>query len=115
MNAPPDPRIPLLLTTEAFAHRLPTDACLHEGRGADAPNQSWFRPPPPSAHAPGCACCPPRNPAGIAITALLFATARGQAPPFQRLVAITTSQAGADAVRHALAHDPVVKGRFRAA
>jgi hypothetical protein len=115
MNTPPDPRIPLLITTDAPPKRAPTDACLREGRGADAPNQTWFQPPPAAAHAPGCACCPPRNPAGIAIAALLFAAARAQAPPFQRLVAITTSQAGADAVRHALAHDPLVKARFRPA
>ena len=115
MNAPPDPRIPLLLTTKASLDRAPTDACLREGRGADAPNQTWFQPLPPSAHAPGCACCPPRNPAGLAIAALLFASARGQAPPFQRLVAVTSSKSGADAVRHALANDPLVKARFRPA
>ena len=115
MNAPPDPRIPLLVKNRAFPAPTPTDACLREGRGADAPNQTWFQPPPPAIHAPGCACCPPRNPAGVAIAALLFASARGHAPPFQRLLAITTSQAGDDAVRHALAHDPLVKARFRPA
>ena len=112
MNPSTDSRI-LLIRASATQPTAPSDAILREGRGADAPNQAWFQPVTTQEHGPACVCCAPRNAAGIAIATLLFASARGQAPAFQRLLVITTTQAGAAAVDHALATDPLVKARFR--
>jgi hypothetical protein len=119
MNASSDLRIPLI-RAGAAGPRAPTDAILREGPaaaggGTDGPNEAWFQPGGAGLHAANCNCCQPRNPAGVAIAALLFAAARGHAPAFQRLVVVTTTPEGAAAIEHALACDPLVRARFKEA
>ena len=109
MNTPlTDGRIPVLFGTVPG----PTDALLREGKGVAAPCVEWFLAAAPG-HAPGCACCTARAPAGQALGRLALARARGDAPFFLRVVAHVATQAGRQAVLAALAGDKVAAARFR--
>jgi hypothetical protein len=68
---------------------------------------------PPGAHPGGCACCQPRSPVAIALDRLFLARARGDAPWFTEILAVTRTAAGRDAVAAALAGDSVTSARFR--
>ena len=70
---------------------------------------------PTTGHAVGCACCAPRNPAAVALDRLFLGRVRGEVPDFREVAAVVRTEAGAAAVRAALATDPVVAARFRAA
>ncbi len=69
--------------------------------------------PASGRHAPGCSCCAPRTPAGLALAALLHERARGRAPFFERVVALVPTEAGRAELAHALSHDPVASACFR--
>ena len=66
-----------------------------------------------SPHLPGCLCCAPRTPAARALARLFLARARGDAPPFARVLALPQTDAGAAAIRDALAADVLAAARFR--
>jgi hypothetical protein len=116
MSVTPDPRIPVVFGTPGDAGR--DDALLVEredgpfcdmATGAAEAFVSAARP----AHAIGCACCSPRRAAAEALGRLFLARARGDGPPFRRVVAATLTQAGAAAIRAALVEDRVAAARFR--
>jgi len=111
MNRFVDARIPLVFADQAEAG--PGDAVLREGNGTPAPGQGWFEIGPKTGHMLGCACCAPRNAAGIALARLFLARGRGQGPFFRRVVADTRTEAGRAAIGHALALDPLVSACFR--
>jgi hypothetical protein len=87
-------------------------AALIEGAGPTAGSVAHFT-LPATAHLPGCACCLPRGPAAVALGRLFLARARGEAPLFDTVVAVTRTPAGAAAVRAALDEDVVTRARFR--
>jgi hypothetical protein len=88
------------------------DVVLREGE--DAPDGSAaFQPDDLAGHAPGCGCCAARNPAGRALGALLAARARGEVAYFRRVIVVARSEAGRQAVEHALDGDAVVSECFR--
>ncbi len=87
-------------------------AALIEGDGPTGGSVAHFV-LPTTAHGLGCACCLPRGPAAIALGRLFLARARGEAPLFDTVVAVTRTPAGEAAVRAALADDLVTRARFR--
>ena len=93
----------------------PDEALLIEGTGStDRPAVARFTLPDRVATHPfGCACCAPRGPVATALSQLFLARARGAVPWFRSVVAVTRSEAGADAVRAALTADVVTAARFR--
>ncbi len=66
-----------------------------------------------ATHPLGCACCAPRGPVAEALGRLFLARARGELPWFRSVVAVTRTEAGAEAVRAALVGDVVTAARFR--
>jgi hypothetical protein len=70
---------------------------------------------PATSHALGCACCLPRGPVSLALGRLFLARARGEAPLFDTVVAVTRSAAGRAAVCAALEADVLTRARFRLA
>ena len=66
-----------------------------------------------ATHPFGCACCAPRGPVAEALGRLFLARARGELPWFHSVIAVTCTDAGADAVRAALTSDIVTTARFR--
>ena len=91
------------------------EALLIEGPGpTDRPAVARFvLPVRVATHPIGCACCAPRGPVATALSRLFLARARGDVPWFRSVVAVTRSEAGADAVRAALMADVVTAARFR--
>ncbi len=87
-------------------------AALIEGDGRSAASVAHFT-LPATLHGPGCACCLPRGPAAVALGRLFLARARGEAPLFDTVVAVTRTPAGEAAVRAALEDDVVTRARFR--
>jgi hypothetical protein len=63
----------------------------------------------------GCACCLARSVAAAAFDRLFLARVKGEVPFFGRVVAAAASPAGQAAIAAALASDPVVPMRYRAA
>lgn len=106
-----DARIPLRFGP--LGTRTPDEAVLTVGPPIPA---TLHTPGPhtPGPHTPGCPCCQPRNPAAIALGTLFHARATGRHPPFRAVLAPVP---GIDeqAVRMALASDPVAAARFRLA
>jgi hypothetical protein len=111
MTTDPDTRI--LVRFAPSADGAP--AALVEGDGSTAGPVAHFTVPSGMAHAIGCACCLPRGPAAVALGRLFLARARGEAPLFDTVTAVTRSPAGEAAVRAALAEDVVTRARFRLA
>ncbi len=103
--------LPLIFASAAEAG--PDDALLLEGLGLTQPGRDYFVVTP--GHAAGCACCAPRNGAGVALSRLLLARARGQGVFFRRVVAVTRTEAGRAAVLHALQNDPLASACFKLA
>ena len=64
-------------------------------------------------HRAGCACCAARNPAGVALAALLQDRARGRVVFFRGVTAITRTPAGRAMVLEALRSDPVASACYR--
>jgi hypothetical protein len=89
-------------------------AALIEGGGPTAGPVAHFT-LPAAMHVPGCACCLPRGPVAVALGRLFLARARGEAPLFDTVVAVTRTPAGEAAVRAALDDDVVTRARFRLA
>jgi hypothetical protein len=106
-----DARIPLVFGRDADA--APSDALLREGEGEPGPGYDWFLPAGETAHPAGCACCTPRNGAGMALARLTLARGRGTGAFFTRVVVVARSEAGKAAVRAALEGDPIASGYFR--
>jgi hypothetical protein len=100
--------LPLIFADATEAHL--DDALLLEGKGLAQPGRDYFS--VTEGHVIGCACCAPRNGAGMALSRLLLARARGQGVFFRRVVAVTKSEAGRAAVLHALANDPLASACF---
>ena len=67
----------------------------------------------PVAHPAGCACCVARGPVAEAFSKLFLARVRGEIPYFRRVLVVTFSAKGQEAVIRALVEDPVVSARFR--
>ncbi len=111
MNRFVDARIPLVFADAAEAG--PDDAVLREGEGAAAQGRDWFEAGAETAHPIGCACCAPRNAAGIALARLLLARGRGHGPLFRRVIVVTRTEAGRRAVQAALDGDPLASACFR--
>jgi hypothetical protein len=103
-----DARIPLVFADEASAGA--NDAVLLEGEGEPGAGRDYFM---PADHPVGCACCAPRNGAGMALARLMLARGRGQGVFFRRVVAVTCSEAGRAAVAAALEADPLASACFR--
>ncbi len=99
----------------AAGDAAPDEALLIEGAGAsDRPAVARFvLPVRVATHPIGCACCAPRGPVATALNRLFLARARGEVPWFRSVVAVTCTDAGADAVRAALIADVVTSARFR--
>jgi hypothetical protein len=98
-----------------FGPAAADEAVLIEGDAGDAcgrPVARFRLSPALAGHAPGCACCAPRDPAAQALGRLFLARARGEVAWF-RSVAVLATPAGEAAVRAALAHDHVSSCRFR--
>ncbi len=87
-------------------------AALIEGAGPTGASVAHFV-LPAAAHLPGCGCCLPRGPVAVALGQLFLSRARGEAPLFDTVVAVTRTPAGEAAVRAALADDVVTRARFR--
>jgi hypothetical protein len=114
MVFPIDARIPVVFGSRAQSG--PADALLLEGEGDGdtAAGQDWFQPDPAHpSHPTGCACCPSRTGAAMALARLLLARGRGSGLFFRRVIAVTTTPAGREAVRLALAEDPLASACFR--
>jgi hypothetical protein len=107
-----DARIPVVFVKEPAPG--PSDAVLCEGVGPPTPAREWFR-VVRGPHAPGCACCAPRNPAGQAIARLMLDRGRGTGPFFTRILVVTRSEDGRDAVLRALVDDPIAASFCRPA
>jgi hypothetical protein len=108
MKQASDTRLELVFGVTADA--APGDALLLEGRGTDGPGRAWFA--VSAWHAPGCACCAPRNQAGQALSRLWLGRARGEGPLFARVIAVTVTPSGRDAVMAALEADPLASACF---
>ena len=106
-----DARIPVLFVNAATPGL--TDAVLHEGEGQPGPAWEWFG-QVDGPHPEGCNCCTPRTQAGQAIARLMLARGRGVGPYFTRILVVTRSQEGRDAVLRALAEDPIAASFCRA-
>ena len=106
-----DARVPVRLG--ALSDAADGDALLIEGdlAGSDRPLARFDTAAP--AHAVGCACCVPRSSAAMALNQLFQARAKGEAPFFRRVLAVTATPEGDMAVWSALRADPLVLGRFR--
>jgi len=113
MSSECDGRIPVRFDAEVAAG--PDDALLIEGAGEVPPGgrATAVFAVPPRLHPAGCACCSPRGPAAAALVRLFLARARGEASYFSAVVAVTRTEAGAAAVRQALAEDLLTRARFR--
>ncbi|MBS0560894.1 MAG: hypothetical protein JSR21_12635 [Proteobacteria bacterium] len=114
MSSVSDGRIPVRFGAAADA--APDEALLIERPDAAPPGAARAAAAfvlPVGFHPAGCACCPPRGPAAAALARLFVARARGEAPMFAAVVAVTRTEAGAAAVRQALADDLLAKARFR--
>jgi hypothetical protein len=113
-----DARLPVIFGPPGLAG--PEDALLIEGEGEGgdggdaAPGRDWFLPDMAAGHPADCACCPPRGGAGMALARLILARGRGTGPFFRRVIAVTRTPQGAEAVRRALAQDPIASAYFRA-
>ncbi len=111
-----DTRIPVVLLPDAAA--LPPALAAHPGAAVMLPDPM---PVPaeagaganflPEAHVVGCTCCGGRLPAAVALDRLFLDRVRGHAPFFRCVLAVDH----AGQVARALASDPVVGARFRAA
>jgi hypothetical protein len=110
MNRFVDARIPLVFGQVEDA--AADDALLLEGVGTSAPGREWFT---SAGHPAGCACCAPRNEAGLALGRLLLARGRGTGPFFHRVIAVTQTEAGREALWYALAADPLACVCFKEA
>jgi hypothetical protein len=94
------------------------DALLIEGDApapANRPVARYERGTPAPSHAPGCACCGPRNAVTMALTRLFLARTRGEVAFFHRVVAVPLDAEGEEAVRAAVQDDPLACARFRVA
>jgi hypothetical protein len=118
MHSIADSRIPVVFAASSAAD--PADALLVEARGPMsaplAPERGTtevFATSRTIAHPAACACCTPRNAVREALGRLFLARVRGAVPFFRRVIAVTSSREGEEAVRHALTHDAVTKARFR--
>jgi hypothetical protein len=106
-----DARMPLVFGQAAEAG--PTDALLCEGEGTPGKGRDWFQPDAGSSHPADCACCTPRNGAGMALARLILARGRGTGVFFNRVIVVVASPAGRAAVLAALESDPLVSCVFR--
>ena len=108
-----DARVPVLIGPAELAG--PESAVLAEGRDP-AEGGGAFR-------AAGSGCRPyrwlcvlcPAGPVSDALNQLFLARARGEVSFFRAVVAVPATEAGAAAIRQALAEDPVTMARFRLA
>ncbi|WP_376093162.1 hypothetical protein ACE7GA_25010 [Roseomonas sp. CCTCC AB2023176] len=65
-------------------------------------------------HAAGCSCCGARSPVAIALDHLFLARVKGEAPWFDRVVALCPAEESRTALAAALRDDAVTVSRFRA-
>ncbi len=66
-----------------------------------------------AGHVTGCACCVPAGPAAEALRRLFLARVRGEQKFFREVVVLAQTPVGEEAVRAAVADDPVVSARYR--
>ena len=108
-----DARVPVLIGPAELAG--PESAVLAEGRDPAEAAARFVLPAADAGHIAGCACCVPRGPVSDALNQLFLARARGEVSFFRAVVAAPATEAGAAAIRQALAEDPVTMARFRLA
>lgn len=117
-----DARIPLAVVADHAA----LAAALAGGGAALLAEGAAPAPPPgalaalgfdPASHQAACDCgtCGGRNAAALALDLLFQGRVRGSLPWFARVVAFAPTEAGRQALRDALAADPLTAARFRAA
>lgn len=110
-----DARIPVVFAPAGLAGD--DDALL---LGADA-NEALVRAMPterldsPAAaiHPADCSCCMPRSTIGRRLSGLFIARGRGEVGFFRRVVVATDDPAAREAVRAAVAQDPLASSLFR--
>jgi hypothetical protein len=106
-----DARIPVIFGAPQEAG--PQDALLVEGEGAPTRGRDYFQPDSQTGHPPGCACCPPRNSAGIALARLMLARGRGTGLFFNRVIAVAATGQGKASIETALNDDPIASGFYK--
>jgi hypothetical protein len=113
-----DARIPVhILAPESLAEALTADpdaAALVEA-GVALPEGALAESFPAPPHPVGCTCCIARSVAAAAFDRLFLARVKGEVRFFTRVVAASSTAEGAAAIAAALADDPVVPMRYRAA
>ena len=105
-----DARIPVRFGP--VSTRKPAEAVLLDREEACSPPAERFV--PDAGHQAGCVCCTGRSAAALALAGLFRQRAVSNTAPFTGVVA-DVGAGGAQAVRDALAQDPLVSGRFRLA
>jgi hypothetical protein len=106
-----DARIPVVFALPAEAR--PDDAWLIEGEHTAPAGPAVARFTPDAAHPNQCACCAGRSSAARALSSLFLDRARGRTDFFRRVVLLSQTPAGSDAVATALASDMLVSQWFR--
>ena len=110
-----DARIPVLFGPAALAGT--EDAVLLETRSAETVQAAMlverFDETSHQPHATGCVCCTSRTELGRLLAGLFLARARGEVGFFRRVIVASGSPAVQDAVRAALAQDPLASSCFR--
>jgi hypothetical protein len=113
-----DARIPITLVSSPEAMGAALDgrpaALLAEGAApGGAPAATECFEPAAAPHLAGCACCAGRLPAALALDRLFQARVRGQVGWFDRVVALTGTEAGRAEIAAALREDPLTLARYR--
>jgi hypothetical protein len=113
-----DARIPVRLVAgedlaEALAAEPEAAAVIEAGVPVPQGIAAASFPAPP--HPAGCGCCLARSVAASAFDRLFLARVKGEVPHFRSVLAAAATRDGQAAIARALAEDPVVPMRFRAA
>src|SRR5690242_19227775 len=101
-----DPRIPVRIGS--LRNAGPGEALLVQGgRGtpADIPLVRFELTPTAPAHPLGCPCCRSSGPVAAALARLFLGRMRGELVPFDRVLVVPATPAGAQAVQAALTDD----------
>jgi len=113
-----DARIPVrMVAPEGLKEALAADpaAALVVEDGIDPPDAVAVESFPAPPHPLGCACCVARSAASAAFDRLFLARVKGEVPHFASVLAAAATEEGRAAIEAALATDPVVPMRYRAA
>ncbi|HEX3349007.1 MAG TPA: hypothetical protein VHS58_13000 [Acetobacteraceae bacterium] len=106
-----DARIPVVFG--ALDEVRAVDAVIVEGDAIPAGMFGLSFQPGPGVPSAGCPCCASRGPLATVVGNMFAARARGEAPFFERVVAVLATPAGRQTIRAVLTADPVCAARFR--